>query len=205
LLDWLATGFVRSGWSVKRMHRLILHSAAYQQSSTATAETLARDPDNKLFSRQNRTRLEGEVLRDSLLAISGRLNREMGGPGVSPPIPADIAKTAKNWTASTDPKDHNRRSIYVFARRNLRFPFLEVFDAPDSNLSCPERGRSTTAPQSLTLLNSTEVMAAAQATAERVTKAARSDDERIEAAFRFILGRPPGGNEFTTARNSQNQ
>src|SRR5262249_19617206 len=93
LLDWLAGEVVRRGWSVKQMHKLILPSAAYQQSSAATPKALATDPDNKLFSRQNRARLEGEVIRDSLLAISGRLNRQMGGPSVSPPIPADIAAT----------------------------------------------------------------------------------------------------------------
>jgi hypothetical protein len=201
LLDWLASEFIRSGWSIKRMHKLILLSAAYQRSSTATPEALARDPDNRLFSRQNRVRLEGEVLRDSLLAISGRLNLQMGGPGVSPPIPADITRTAKNWTSSSNPADHCRRSIYVFARRNLRFPFLEVFDAPDSNLSCPERGRSTTAPQSLTLLNSDEVMSAARATAERARTAAATAEKRVDFAFRLVLNRPPRSHERTMAND----
>jgi hypothetical protein len=199
LLDWLAGEFIRGGWSVKRLHKLILLSAAYRQSSAATPAALARDPENTLFSRQNRARLEGEVLRDSLLAISGRLNREMGGPGVSPPIPADIAKTAKNWTTSANPADHHRRSVYVLARRNLRFPFLEVFDAPDSNSSCPERGRSTTAPQSLTLLNSDEVMAAASATADRLDREAASQSARIDLAYRLILGRSPTRREAMLA------
>src|SRR5207247_5310161 len=128
-------------------------------------------------------------IRDSLLAISGRLNPQMGGPGVFPAVPADVLKGSKGWTVSADPRDHVRRSIYIFARRNLRFPFLEVFDAPDSNLSCPERGRSTTAPQSLTLLNSEEVMNAAAATAERLMKQAKSSDEQIALAFRLTLGR----------------
>jgi hypothetical protein len=201
LLDWLADRFVRGGWSVKQMHKLILLSNAYQQSSTASAEALAHDPENKLFSRQNRLRLEGEIIRDSLLAISGRLNRKMGGPSVSPPIPADIAMTSKNWTTSVDSTDHDRRSIYVFARRNLRFPFLEVFDAPDSNLSCPERGRSTTAPQALTLLNSAEVMAAADATAERLTGGADSTDARVSRAYRLILSRDPTRKELALGRD----
>ncbi len=124
-------------WSLKHIHRLILNSATYQQSCEASRDALARDPDNKLFSRQNRVRLEGEAIRDSLLAISGRLNPAMYGPSVSPPVPADITKTSKNWTASPDPADHTRRSIYIFARRNLRFPFLEAFDAPDNNLGSP--------------------------------------------------------------------
>jgi hypothetical protein len=200
LLDWLAGEFVRNGWSVKHLHRVILHSAAWQQSSTASAATLAADPDNRLFSRQNRQRLEGEVLRDSLLAISGRLNPALGGPSVFPALPADLARTTKSWTASPDPEAQRRRSLYIFARRNLRFPFLEVFDAPDSNLSCPTRGRSTTAPQALTLLNSAEVMDAAKATALLVEKDAATESARIEAAFRRILGRGPTAAERALAR-----
>jgi len=201
LLDWLAGEFVARGWSIKAMHRLILNSAAYQQSSPASRETLARDPENRFFSRQNRVRLEGEVIRDSLLAISGRLNPAMYGPSVSPPVPADITKTSKNWTASADPADHARRSIYVFARRNLRFPFLEAFDAPDNNLTCPERGRSTTAPQSLTLLNSEEVMTAARATAERVARMTAKPDQQVESAFRLAIGRPPTAQELTMSKS----
>jgi hypothetical protein len=200
LLDWLAGEFVARGWSLKAMHKLILLSAAYQQSSEIPARTLQRDPENKFFSHQNRIRLEGEALRDSLLAISGRLNRAMGGPGVFPPIPEDITRTSKNWTASADPAEHNRRSLYIFARRNLRFPFLEAFDAPDSNLTCPERGRSTTAPQSLTLLNSEEVMDAAHATGARLLNEATTDKDRIRLAFRLALGRKPTAKEARLAR-----
>jgi hypothetical protein len=119
---------------------------------------------------------------------------------VLPPIPDDITKTSKNWTASPKEEDHCRRSIYIFARRNLRFPFLEAFDAPDSNLSCPERGRSTTAPQSLTLLNSDEVMAAAEATAKRLINEVNSVDNRIRLAFRIVLGRQAGSKELKMAR-----
>lgn len=200
LLDWLAAEFIVRGWSLKAMHRLLLSSTAYQQSSEPPRDALVRDPDNRLFSRQNRVRLEGEAIRDSLLAISGRLNAKMGGPSVFPPIPADITKTSKNWTASADPDEHRRRSIYIFARRNLRFPFLEVFDAPDSNLSCPERGQSTTAPQSLTLLNSEEVMDAARATAARLTREATAERDRIDRAFRLVLGREPSGKELRMSR-----
>jgi hypothetical protein len=195
LLDWLASEFISRDWSIKQMHKLILLSATYQQSSRVSAEALARDPENKLFSRQNRVRLEGEVIRDSLLAISGGLNSKVGGPSVFPPIPADITKTSKNWVAGANAEDHARRSLYIFARRNLRFPFLEVFDAPDSNLSCPERGRSTTAPQSLTLLNSEEVMLAAQATARRVMKEAQSPEQQIDRAYRLVIGRSPSTKE----------
>jgi hypothetical protein len=182
------------------MHRLILLSAAYQQSSVPTPEAVARDPENRLFSRQNRIRLEGEAIRDSLLAISGRLNRKMGGPSILPPLPADLTEIPQNWMPSTDVADHTRRSLYIFARRNLRFPFLEVFDAPDSNLSCPERGRSTTAPQALTLLNSQEVMEAAAAAAERALRAAPLQDGRIAFAYQLILGSSPTPRELNMSR-----
>ena len=200
LLDWLAAEFIRSGWHLKQLHRLILNSSAYQQSATATPDTLARDPDNRWFSRQTRTRLEGEVIRDSLLAISGRLNGAQFGPSVFPPIPADITRTSKNWTSDPEAAAHMRRSIYIFARRNLRFPFLEAFDSPDSNLSCPERGRSTTAPQSLTLLNSDDVMEAAGATAERVRRQAPDLNSQIQYAYRLILSRPPTPKELALSR-----
>jgi hypothetical protein len=192
LLDWLASEFIARGWSVKAMHRLILSSEAYRRSSVHP-EGVAKDPENLRLGRMNRRRLEGEVLRDSLLAISGRLDLRMGGPGVFPPIPADVLKGSRGWTTNADPADHLRRSVYIFSRRNLRFPFLEVFDAPDSNLSCPERGRSTTAPQSLTLLNADEVVVAARAVAARV-------GADLDAAFRLVLGRAPTVRETERAR-----
>jgi hypothetical protein len=196
LLDWLASEFMAEGWSIKKMHKLLLLSAAYQQSSRASAEALARDPENRLYSRGERVRLEGEVIRDTLLAISGALDLRMGGPGVFPRIPEDLFKGAQGWTVSKSIADQNRRSIYIFARRNLRFPFLEVFDAPDSNLSCSERLRSTSALQSLTLLNADEVVLASEATARRLTKEAVSDEERVVLAYRSILGRRPTEKEF---------
>ena len=191
LLDWLAAEFTARGWSVKAMHRLMLLSATYQQASTVAAAEMVHDPENRLYGRMNRLRIEGEVIRDSLLAISGELNLKVGGPGVFPPIPKELFEGAKGWIASTDPRDHTRRSLYIFARRNLRFPFLEVFDAPDNNLSCSARERSTTAPQSLTLLNAEEVLAAAARTAERLTAAADSPEGRVTLAYRLIIGRPP--------------
>jgi hypothetical protein len=148
----------------------------------------------------NRIRLEGEAIRDCLLAVSGRLNPQMFGPGVFPPVPADVLKGSRGWTVSDDPKDHVRRSVYIFARRNLRFPFLEVFDAPDSNLSCPERGRSTTAPQSLTLLNAEDVVQASRAAADRIAKEAGTPEERVVLAFRLVLGRSPTEREGAAAR-----
>ncbi|HMJ90105.1 MAG TPA: DUF1549 and DUF1553 domain-containing protein [Candidatus Acidoferrum sp.] len=195
LIDWLASEFIVRGWSIKQMQKLILLSATYQQSSEPSETALARDPENKLFSRQNRVRLEGEVIRDSLLVISGRLNPKVGGPSVFPPIPESITKTSKNWTSSANAADHTRRSLYIFSRRNLRFPFLEVFDAPDNNLSCSMRGQSTIAPQALTLLNSEEVMSSAKSFAARVMKEAKSPHEQIERAYRSTVGRAPTAKE----------
>ncbi len=195
LLDWLAREFVASGWSVKHMHRLMLLSATYQQSSMPSSAARHDDPDNRLLSRMNRVRLEGEVIRDGLLAASDRLNRAMGGRGVFPPAPPDAARDPKAWPTSPDRRDHVRRSVYVFARRNLRFPFLEAFDLPDSNLSCPKRERSTTAPQALALLNASDAMEAARALAARVAREAATDDERVTRAYRLTLGRGPTSKE----------
>jgi hypothetical protein len=125
----------------------------------------------------------------------------MGGQGVFPPIPSAVFEGASGWNVSRDRRDHFRRSVYIFARRNLRFPFLEVFDAPDSNLSCPARERSTTAPQSLALLNADEVTAAAAGTADRLMNEARTTEERIVLATRLALGRPPTAAELELARD----
>jgi hypothetical protein len=186
--------------SIKAMHRMMLCSATYRQSAQASSDALAKDPSNKLFSRMNRLRLEGEIIRDSLLAIGGRLNVRMGGPGMFPPIPGEALKGSKGWAVSPDPRDHVRRSVYIFARRNLRFPFLEVFDLPDSNSSCPQRERSITAPQALALLNAEDVGVAAEAFAARLARETATPDERITRAFRLALGRPPSPTELQHSR-----
>ncbi len=180
------------------MHRLMLTSAAYQQATQASPAARAKDPDNQLLSHANRLRLEGEIVRDGLLAVSGWLNPKMGGPGVFPPIPAEAK--VKGWTPSPDPRDHVRRSVYVFARRNLRLPFLEPFDPPDSNLSCARRERSTTAPQALALLNAPDVQTAAKGLAARLRKEAATEDARIVRAYRLVLGRTPTAKELELSR-----
>jgi hypothetical protein len=200
LLDWLAVDFAESGWDVKRLHRLILTSATYRQSAFASAAARTKDPDNRLLSRMNRVRIEGEIIRDSLLAVSGRLNRTVGGPSVYPPLPPGAQDAAKTWKTSPDPRDHARRSVYISARRNLRFPFLETFDLPDSTQSCPRRERSTTAPQALALLNAADVQAAAEALAECVRLETKTNDERIERAYRLALGRRPSAPELELSR-----
>src|SRR5581483_4792867 len=135
LLDWLALEFVQPSyqpttsvagsspsWSIKSMHKLMLLSATYQQSVLAEPMTLKKDPSNQWFGRMNRLRLEGEIIRDSLLALSGRLDTTMYGPGVFPPLPPEMKGNIKDWKVRADPKDHVRRSIYLFAKRNVRFP-----------------------------------------------------------------------------------
>jgi Protein of unknown function (DUF1553) len=200
LLDWLAAEFVEQSWRMKPMHRVMLLSATYQQATMTQPDSVKKDPTNALFGRMNRMRLEGEVIRDSLLAVSGGLNPKMSGPGVFPPLPPEAAVSAKDWKASADPADHVRRSVYIFARRNLRFPFLEPFDVPDSNQSCPKRERSTTAPQALALLNSSDVAIAAKALAARLENEAPSVDDRIVRAYALTLGRAPTDAERRLSR-----
>jgi hypothetical protein len=202
LLDWLALQFIEDGWDIKAMHKRMLLSSTYQQATTPSREARERDPENRLFSRMNRLRLEGEIVRDSLLAVSGRLNRKMGGPSVFPAIPPEAGRGSKGgWSVSTDAQDHVRRSVYIFVRRNLRFPWLQAFDLPDSNQSCPKRERSTTAPQALALMNAPEVGEAARALAERVQKEATTDDARVLAVYRLALGRKPTATEARIAHD----
>jgi hypothetical protein len=189
LLDFLANELVAGGWKLKRIHRMMLLSQTYQQS--ALAPPSANDPDNKLLSRANRQRLEGEAVRDTLLLLSGKFNPKMGGLGVVLPEVSKAAGGSRAVPATADATEHARRSIYLFSRRNLRLSFLEAFDLPDSNNSCPKRERSTTATQSLALLNADEVMAAAKAMAAKLAKEAATDTERIERAYRLTLGRAP--------------
>ncbi|MCC2672031.1 MAG: hypothetical protein K0Q72_4503, partial [Armatimonadetes bacterium] len=183
---------ISSPWSVKGLIRTIVLSNTYKQSSQGSAAALAADPDNELFSRMNRKRLEGEAIRDSVLAISGRLNPKLGGPGVFPPIPVEaLPPKASVWPVSKNAADQTRRSLYTFVRRNLQFPALEVFDAPDTNASCARREVTTSAPQALSLLNAPEMAESARAVAARVVREAPDAAGRIPLAYRLTLGRSP--------------
>jgi hypothetical protein len=200
LLDWLATEFLARGWSLKAMHRLMVTSATYRQSSTPPARTLAADPENTLFSRMFRRRLEGEAVRDALLAVSGRLDHRVGGPSVFPDLPPGI-ETRGGWTRSASESDRNRRSVYVFVRRNLKYPLFDAFDAPDTNTTCPERNVTVNAPQALMLLNSDLVLDQARALAGRVLSAA-SDDRHdpkalVARAYRLSFSRDPKPDELS--------
>jgi len=195
LLDWLASEFIGSDWNIKAMHRLIVSSATYQLAAGSSSE----DPENRWHSHWSPKRLEGEVVRDSLLAMSGDLNRQMAGKSVFPPLPKELFEGSRGWNSGSDREQHTRRSVYIFARRNLRYPFLEVFDAPDSNLSCSAREKSITAPQSLTLLNDDEVIRAANAVARRVDHTTSDPNARAFSAYREILGRSPRASELRLA------
>jgi len=216
LLDHLATQLIRDDWSLKALHRQMVTSATYRQASRPEADGLAAlqrrdaqaqwqrnveaDPDNLLYSRAPRRRLEGEAIRDAMLAAGGRLNHHSGGPSVRPPIPREVADTLINknhWQVSPEEADHYRRSVYVFARRNLRYPLFEAFDRPQANESCARRSRSTTAPQSLLLVNSELSLHAAQDLAGFVASGAGDDPSaRIALLFRRALGRRPSDVEL---------
>ncbi|MFN3653004.1 MAG: DUF1549 and DUF1553 domain-containing protein [Armatimonadota bacterium] len=187
-------------WSMKGLIRLIVTSNSYKQSTRPPARTLKVDPENELFSRMNRKRLEAEAVRDTLLAVSGRLNPKAGGPGVFPPFSKEALPAGAIWNVSPDPQDHLRRSLYIFMRRNLRYPALEAFDAPDTNLSCERREVTTTAPQALALLNAPEMQEHARHFAARVLRERATEAERIERAYRLAFSRPPTELEARLAR-----
>jgi len=197
LLDWLASEFVAQGWGLKAMHRLLVSSATYRQSSIPTAEALAADPENSLFSRMARRRLEAEAVRDAMLAAAGQLDLRVGGPSVFPELPPGIDPRG-GWPRSASAADRNRRSLYVFAKRNLKYPLFDAFDTPDTNVTCAERNVSVNAPQALMLLNSALILDSARFLAGRVLAAApdRSDlSALVLGAYRGVLSRDPDAGE----------
>jgi hypothetical protein len=203
LLDWLANEFVTSGFSVKHIHRLILASNTYRQSSDAgDAQGIEKDPDNRLLWHFSRRRLDAEEIRDAMLAASGKLNLAAGGPSVIVPIEKELVDALykpSQWAVSPDPAEHNRRSVYLIAKRNLRLPSMEVFDAPDLLVSCPRRESSTHAPQALELLNGTMVHQQAAALVERLAREAHSPQQQIDLAYRLVTGRAPSAAELRVA------
>jgi hypothetical protein len=194
LLDFLADDFVRHGWDLKALHRQIVTSATYRQSSGVTPELLRRDPLNILLARQARLRLEAEAVRDAALAASGLLVRTLGGPSVRPPQPPGIAELtyagSARWVESKGP-DRYRRGLYTWFQRTSPYPMLMTFDAPDSNLCCVRRERSNTPLQALTLLNDTVFVECARALGRRVAAHPGDTADRVRHAFRFCLAREP--------------
>jgi hypothetical protein len=202
LLDWLAVEFRERGWSIKQMHRLIMMSATYRASSVADPAAMRRDPDNRLFGRMARRRLDGDAIRDSILAVAGTINLRMGGVGVIPPLSKEEIQAARMpnlWPTNPNPAEHDRRSIYLQMKRSMTLPMLQVFDAPDTAASCARRERSTVAPQALALMNGDFAVGQARRFAESVAKQAQGDAARVEAAWRRALGRSPDDAERTMA------
>ncbi len=202
LLDWLSRDFLRGGWSVKRMHRRIVSSATYQQSSAEREEPFDRDPDNRLLARQNALRLTAEQIRDSTLLVSGLLYRRIGGPSVRPPQPSSVADEGfdNRWDAS-EGADRYRRGLYTFSQRTSPFAMNTVFDGADPSHICPRRERSNTPLQALSLLNDPVFFEAAEVMARRVLASASGDDsQRIGFAFRLALARSPNRQEADRMR-----
>ena len=192
LLDWLARQFVSDGWSIKRLHRLILNSSTYQQVSTATADTLTLDPENRLFSRADVQRLEAEAIRDSLLAVSGQSDMTIGGSLLTlKNRDYFFDHTSKDLTTY----DGNRRSLYLPVVRNNVFAPFQLFDFPDPAVSSSRRVSTVVAPQALMMLNSEIVLNCASDCADRVIATASNDEQRIDQLYLLVYGREPTLNE----------
>ncbi len=205
LLDWLATEFANPTdpqakvWGVKAMHKRMLLSNTYRQASQVNEQALAKDNDNRLLWRMNPRRLEAEALRDSMLVVSNKLNKQMYGPGIYPRIDPDIINTGSRPRWPLDAKDNNetfRRSIYIFVKRSVPLPMIEVFDCPVTVVSSPNRATSTVSPQALALMNNEFVLEQAKYFAERVTTEAGADvNKQIARAFQLALHRKPSVKE----------
>jgi hypothetical protein len=204
LLDWLANRFVRGGWKWKPIHRDILLSSAYRQASRSAQEKLFadKDPENKLLWKFNRRRLAAEEIRDSMLAVSGRLNPKSGGRSVMAVIDQDLVKDLKRpqyWQPTRDKSEYDRRTIYMIYKRNLILPFMQVFDSPDTLLSCARREQSTHAPQALEMMNGKTSNELALALAERLRRERTTLAERIDLSWRLAAGRAPSAAEVRIA------
>ena len=191
---------------MKAMHRLLVLSTAYQQSSNVDERNPLHqaakriDPGNKLLWHTRRVRLRGETVRDAILQISGDLNLRMYGAGSRPELPAELIATRYGWEPDANIEERNRRSVFLFARRNLRHPILAAFDPPDRIGSCPRRTLTVTAPQALTLLNGKMALEQSRRWAGRLLAAAGTDRAKfIAAAYRQAFGRRPAGAELADA------
>ncbi len=198
LLDYLAAEMLRSGGSIKHLQRLIVNSAAFRLSSDWTAQN-SKDPDNRWLSRWKPRRLDSDAVRDAMLAVSGKLNLKMGGPSIYPKLSQAVlegqSRPGDGWETSTD-EEASRRSVYIFIKRSLAVPELEMLDAPDNAESCEQRRVSTTGPQALTFLNGDFAVEAANELARRVVREAGDDPSRqVRRAFELVYGRPPGPEE----------
>ncbi len=205
LLDWLSRRFIAGGWHVKDLHRVMMLSSTYRQASRSPNEKgyAAIDASNKLLWKWNRRRLEAEEIRDTMLAVAGRLNLKAGGPSVMTSIDPELIKDLKRpqyWVVTKDRTEHDRRTIYLIYKRNLVLPFMQVFDSPDTLLSCARREQSTHAPQALELLNGKLSNELAVELAKRLKTERTSAAARIDYAWRLASGRPPNPKEKALAQ-----
>ena len=199
LLDWLASELIQRKWSMKEMHRLILISAVYQQDTTHDERRAAIDPENRLWWKRRPVRLEAEILRDSILAVSGRLVLKMGGPGDFQPVPPEavLSRLGQAYPKNiADGPDLWRRSVYAFVKRTVPTPLFQMFDGPDNSTSCGRRTQTTVSPQALLLMNDDFVRRRSADFARRITTENPNDSgARVEQAFRIALGRDPSSGE----------
>jgi len=195
LLDYLATSFVEGGWDIKKLHKQILLSSVYRQSSAYRADVHEADPDNKLLAVFPAKRLDAEQIRDSLLVASGRLEEKVGGPSVFPPVPSNLG-AGNAWEVSKDPHDWNRRSLYVFTRRSVPYPMLQPFDMASAQQVHSKRDVTTTPMQALTLLNDEQVYQWSQVLAGRIVREAGGDPSaELDRLYEILFSRKPNENE----------
>lgn len=195
LLDYLADNFIKQGWSVKKLHREILLSSAYRQSSSFREDVAKADPDNKLLAVFPRKRLEAEQIRDSLLVASGKLEDKIGGPSVFPPVPANLG-AGNQWEVSKDVHDQNRRSLYIFTRRSVPYPLLDTFNMASAQEAHSKRDVTTSPLQSLALFNSDVVFGWSQALAGRVINEAGSDESaQLDRLYQILFARKASDSE----------
>ncbi len=200
LLDWLACEFMEKGWSIKSLHRLIVKSSTYRQSSNMSQEQYDRDPYNRLLARGPRFRMEGEIVRDIALSASGLLNPKLGGPSVTPPAPSFLFLPPASYAPfpwkDAEGAEKYRRGLYTFRRRTTPYPALQTFDVPNADAACVKRQRSNSPLQALVALNEPIFMECAQALARKtLAEGGKSDEQRITYAFRRTLARSPQPDE----------
>jgi hypothetical protein len=205
LFDWLAARFVADRWRLKPLHRILVLSSAYRVSSALGAGPDASGCDRRLalYGRRMQIRLEAEAVRDSTLAVAGQLNLRRGGPSVYPPLPRAVldgqSRPGEGWGHS-DPREAARRSIYVYSKRAIALPELELLDSPDTTSPCEQRPVSTTAPQALTLLNGAFTHEQSAHLADRLCREAGKDaGDRVRLAFKLAVCRPPRPEELSLA------
>ncbi len=194
IIDWLANEFIEKKWSVKEMHRILMNSAVYQQATENSAANESADPENKLLWKFPRRRLQAEEIRDSVLALSGRLSSERGGPSIFPILPEDLQKFARYfeigglmWEPNEKDEDARRRSIYAFQRRSMPLPMMASFDSPIFSESCDRRSSTTTPLQSLSMMNGNLMQEESVYLAKRVEKESGSSDRNQQIAYAFDL------------------